>query len=105
MDKGLVEEGERGKSLRIYLVNPPLNEPWREHADYIADRHQMDEMFRRAVEAHDLLKKSYRNNVIGLWLTLGIMIGASIAAFVEFDNYLDAMLYTRATSYNAEHHS
>lgn len=93
MDDELLESGDRGKkSLRVYLINPPLDEPWRTRQNYIDDRNQMEESFRRSAEAHELLIKSYRNNLIGLIIALFVMIGTSISAFVIFDNYLDTKL-------------
>ena len=82
------------KSLRVHLINPPINEPWRTKRDYIEDREvftqlqkQAIEAHVRSVEAHEILKKTYRNQTISLaiiTLTLLATIVATTTGVIEF---------------------
>ncbi|RND30076.1 hypothetical protein EC575_21840 [Vibrio cholerae] len=82
------------KNLRVHLINPPINEPWRTEKDYIEDREAFAELQKqaleaheRSVEAHEILKKSYRNQTISLvvvTLTLVATIIATATGVIEF---------------------
>ena len=82
------------KNLRVHLINPPINEPWRTKKDYIEDREAFAELQKqaleaheRSVEAHEILKKSYRNQTISLvvvTLTLVATIIATATGVIEF---------------------
>jgi hypothetical protein len=85
------------KNLRVHLINPPIDEPWRTRQDYIDDRKQMENSFQRTVEAHELLKKSYRNNNIALIIAFSVMIATLLSAFVTFDTYLTKKLENEVT--------
>jgi hypothetical protein len=57
--------------------------------EYIDDRKQMEESFQRSVEAHELLKKSFRRNRLEMVIAFCAMIAAMIGAFVMLDGFLD----------------
>lgn len=90
MDDECFEKGENDKkSLRVFLINPPISEPWRTRQDYIDDRKQMEESFQRSVEAHELLKKSFRRNRLEMVIAFFTMVAAMIGAFIMLDGFLD----------------
>ena len=60
------------KNLRVYLINPPYENPWRTQGDYIEEQKQMK-------EAHELLKKSIRQQSRYLLLTFFIMIATLVS--------------------------
>jgi hypothetical protein len=82
------------KNLRVHLINPPINQPWRTEKDYIEDREAFAELQKqaleaheRSLEAHEILKKSYRNQTISLvvvTLTLVATIIATATGVIEF---------------------
>lgn len=91
MDEKCFSEGTDGKkSLRVHLINPPIDEPWRTKQDYLDDRKSMQEMEKRSAEAHFLLRKSFRNQTIALLIATLAMVGTLLGTVVAVSNYLDS---------------
>jgi hypothetical protein len=83
MDDDAFEKGTRGKSLRVFLVNPPLDEPWRTHTDYLREQEEAKERQEMLRTEHRLLIRSHRVNIILAWATVGIALATIALVFVS----------------------
>ena len=41
--------GERGQPVYVYIVNPPIQDPWRTQGDYLDDQRRAHRLYRVAV--------------------------------------------------------
>jgi cytochrome c oxidase assembly protein Cox11 len=88
MDPSAFESGTQGKSLRVYLVNPPLEDPWRTLGDYKKEQEESRERHQMLIEQHRLMlsqqsdfQKTLRWSMLTSVGTLVIAIGTLVLAF------------------------
>jgi len=75
--------GEK-RNLRVYIINPPLENSWRTQGDY--QREQQDARERHAMfqEQHRLLQKSFRANMIAV---AAAVVAASATCLIAYISY------------------
>jgi hypothetical protein len=69
MDDSVFElgNGEKKKSLRVYLINPPSGDnPWHSLGDYQQEQKEARERHAMFQEQHRLLLKSFRANMFAV---------------------------------------
>ena len=93
MDEHAYESGEGGrKSLRVFVVNPAFEDPWRTQGDYRKEQEESRERHAMLQEQHRLLAKSLRWNIVLAAATVGIAIATVALVYVTIDEKQAAKL-------------
>lgn len=91
MDEKAFESGSSGqKSLRVFLVNPPVSEPWRTREEYLSDRRSAEELERRQEEAHRammdqvrMMQQQTKAQIRQMWIAFLALVIASLTMFFQ----------------------
>jgi len=102
MDDKAFESGTNGqKSLRVFLINPPISEPWRTRQDYIDDRNAAAESAERQKEAHQALMRQLKTQTRQMWIAFLAALIAAGALFVQTLQFRHEILQRNVQSTNA----
>ena len=79
---------DKKRSLRVHLINPPLENPWRTRKEYIEERDKQLELQQKQIEALKALKKSSWQQTIVFVVTIVVSVASIIGTWVSVLSYL-----------------
>ena len=83
--ESLLKQIINGECLRVYVVNPPsLGGPSKLISEFREEKKQSDILYKKALEQHDLLKKSFFWNKILVVVTLVMTLATWTLVVLEW---------------------
>jgi hypothetical protein len=84
------EEGRNGKkSLRVFHINPPLEDPWRTHKDYKEEQQEARDRHENLMQQHQIIQKSFFWNKV---VAIAAIITAAATLFIAYYAYTEINL-------------
>jgi hypothetical protein len=75
--------GEK-RNLRVYLINPPSENPWRTQGDYRQEQEEARNRHAMLQEQHKVILKSYRANIVAVGAAVVAALAAVVIAYLTY---------------------
>ncbi len=76
------------KNLRVHVINPTTENPWRTRKEYIEEREKLLALQERQIEALDAIKKSSWQQTVAFIVTVFVSTATIVATAVAVLTYL-----------------
>jgi hypothetical protein len=87
LEKAFDSDGNGEKrNLRVYLINPPSENPWRTQGDYRQEQEEARNRHAMFQEQHQIILKSYRTNLIAVVAAVVAALAAVVIAYLTYQS-------------------
>ena len=80
--------GRDKRNLRVHLINPPIENPWRTREEYIEEREKLLDLQERQIEVLKSIKKASWQQTIAFIITLLVGIATLIGTLITVLSYV-----------------
>lgn len=77
------------RNLRVFLVNPPIENPWRSHDEYLEERSKLLELQEKQIEALKSIERSSWRQTVAFIFTILVACFTLISTSTSVLNYLE----------------